>query len=84
MSTVDTRLPVAAWAGTHACTDCGATCYAPAGVTFSAPATKAAGLVIGDIPAGSAKAIWFRRTAANSAAIDNDGVTLNIAGDTTA
>ena len=57
---------------------------APASVTYSSPASKAGGLVIGDIPAGSAKAIWFRRTAANSAAIDNDGVTLNIAGDTTA
>jgi len=57
---------------------------APAGVTFNAPATKAGGLVIGDIAAGSAKAVWFRRTASNSAAIDNDGVTLNISGDTTA
>jgi hypothetical protein len=31
VSTVDTPLPVAAWAGTHPCGECGATCYAPAG-----------------------------------------------------
>jgi hypothetical protein len=31
VSTVDTPLAVAAWAGTHPCGECGATCYAPAG-----------------------------------------------------
>lgn len=56
---------------------------APAGVTFSAPTTKAEGLAIADIPPGSAQAIWIRRSAANSAAIDNDGATLTIEGDTT-
>jgi hypothetical protein len=31
-SSVEAPLPVAAWAGTHPCGECGATCYAPAGV----------------------------------------------------
>ncbi len=35
---------------------------APAGVTFSAPSTAAAGLDLGTIPAGQHKAIWLRRT----------------------
>lgn len=57
---------------------------APAGVAFSAPTTKGTGLVIGDIPAGSVAAIWVRRTAANTAALDNDGVTVRVEGDTAA
>lgn len=57
---------------------------APAGVTFTAPTTKAGGLSIGNIPAGSVAAIWVRRTAANSAALDNDGVTIRCEGDTAA
>ncbi len=55
---------------------------APAGVTFSAPTSKATGLSIGDLPAGQCRAVWVRRTAANSAAVDNDGATLSYAGDT--
>lgn len=35
---------------------------APAGVTFSAAASEGAALSIGDIPAGSRKAVWLRRT----------------------
>lgn len=35
---------------------------APSGVSFSHPTTYAGGLSIGDIPAGSYKAIWQRRT----------------------
>lgn len=57
---------------------------APAGVTFTAPTTKAAGLTIGNIPAGSVQAIWVRRTAANTAAVDTDGVTPRCEGDTAA
>lgn len=57
---------------------------APAGVTFTAPTTKGTGLSIGTIPAGSVAAIWVRRTAANSAALNNDGVTIRCEGDTTA
>jgi hypothetical protein len=57
---------------------------APSGVTFSAPGTKAAGLLLGNINAGQAFAIWFKRTAANSAPLDDDGATLNVEGDTAA
>jgi hypothetical protein len=57
---------------------------APAGVSFSAPTTKAGGLAPADIPAGSAVLLWVRRTAANTAAVDSDGVTLSCAGDTAA
>ena len=57
---------------------------APSGVTFTAPTTKGTGLSIGNIPAGQYQAIWIRRTAANSSAIDNDGATLTAEGDTAA
>lgn len=57
---------------------------APAGVVFSAPTTKGAGLSIGNIAAGSVAAIWVRRTAANTAAIDLDGVVIRCEGDTAA
>jgi hypothetical protein len=51
---------------------------------FSSPTTKGTGLSIGNIPAGFCKAIWVRRTAANTAALNNDGVTLTFEGDTAA
>lgn len=57
---------------------------APSGVSFSSPTNKSGGLSIGDIAAGSVQAIWIRRTAANSAALDNDGVTIRVEGDTSA
>jgi hypothetical protein len=58
---------------------------APAGVSFSAPTAKGSGIALGvDIPAGSVKAFWVRRTAANTVALDNDGVTIRIEGDTAA
>jgi hypothetical protein len=41
-----------------------------------------AGVALGNIPAGQCKAFWIRRTAANSAALSNDGVTIAVAGDT--
>jgi hypothetical protein len=53
---------------------------APAGVTFSSPTTQGAGIVVGDIPAGQCRAIWVRRTATVSAALNNDGVTLRMYG----
>ena len=49
---------------------------APAGVTFSSPTTAGAGLSLGTIGVGQCKGLWFRRTAANTAALSNDGVTL--------
>lgn len=57
---------------------------APAGVTFSSPTTKAGGISVGTLAAGQVRAIWVRRTAANSAALDLDGVVLAIEGDTAA
>jgi hypothetical protein len=57
---------------------------APAGVSFSAPTTKGTGIALGDIPAGQCRAVWIRRTAANSAALNNDGATIQFEGDTTA
>lgn len=57
---------------------------APAGVSFSAPTTSGTGLSIGTLTAGQCRAVWIRRTAANTSAVNNDGVTLNITGDTTA
>ena len=55
---------------------------APAGVTFSAPTTEGAGLSIGSLAPGQCRAVWIRRTAANTAAKDNDGITLQISGQT--
>lgn len=58
---------------------------APASVTFSAPSTKGAGLMIGDIPPGSHKCIWLRRTVtAGAAAFDSDSVIVRCEGDTAA
>lgn len=56
---------------------------APAGVSaFSSPTTAATGISLGSIPAGSVRAFWVRRTAANNAALSSDGVTLQVSGDT--
>lgn len=56
---------------------------APSGVSaFSAPTTKATGLALGNLAPGQVKAVWFQRTATNSAPLDIDNVTLSVAGDT--
>ena len=56
---------------------------APTGVgAFSSPTTKAAGLALGNIGPGQCRAVWVRRTTANTGALDNDGATLRAAGDT--
>lgn len=58
---------------------------APSGVgSFSSPTTKGSGLSLGDIPAGQTRAVWVKRTAANNAALDNDGATISVEGDTAA
>jgi hypothetical protein len=58
---------------------------APSSVgAFSAPTTVGTGLSLGDITAGQVRAVWVKRTAANSAALDADGVTLAIGCDTAA
>lgn len=57
---------------------------APATQTFSAPTTFGTALSIGNIAAGSVQGIWVRRTAANTTAVDSDGVTFTVTGDTAA
>lgn len=57
---------------------------APAGASFSAPTTKGTGIAVGSLNAGQVRAIWVRRTAANTSAVDNDGVTIRVEGDTAA
>lgn len=53
---------------------------APAGVTFSRPTTVGTGLVIGDIPAGSRKAVWVRRTVSAARAAGSDTGTIRFSG----
>ncbi len=58
---------------------------APVGETFSAPATKGAGLSLGDLAPGGFYPIWIKRiVSAAAAAYDNDGATLRVEGDTAA
>lgn len=58
---------------------------APSGVSFSTSAIDvASGLSIGDLAPDEVKAIWIRRTAANTAALDDDGFTLSFSGDSAA
>lgn len=53
---------------------------APTGVTFTSPTDLANAINLGNIAAGSCRAFWVRRAAANTAALANDGVTLRING----
>src|SRR4051812_21433937 len=58
---------------------------APSAVgAFSGPTTAATGLSVGNLTPGQVRAIWIKRTAANTAAVDADGFTLGIACDTAA
>lgn len=51
---------------------------APTGEAFSSPTTEGTAVVIGNLTPGQCRAIWLRRTAANTAALDNDGATLRL------
>lgn len=51
---------------------------------FSSPTTKGTGLALGTIAAGQVKAFWVKRTTADTAALDLDGVVFSVAGDTAA
>ena len=55
---------------------------APAGVSFSSPTTIGTGVSLGNIPVANVKGAWVRRTAANTAALSADGVTLAVTCDT--
>lgn len=57
---------------------------APSSQTFTSPTTKGTGLALSDLPNGQVKGIWIRRTAANTAALDLDGVVVRVEGDTAA
>ena len=58
---------------------------APSGVTFSQADGEANALVIGDIPAGSWKAIWIRRDIlAGAAAYNSDSSVIRVQGETAA
>lgn len=57
---------------------------APSGESFTSPSTKGAGLTPGDIDAGECVGLWIRRTAADTAAVNNDGFDVTIEGDTAA
>lgn len=58
---------------------------APTGVgAFSTPTTDGAGLVIGSLAPGQVKAIWVKRSAANTGPVSGDGFTLGISFDTPA
>lgn len=57
---------------------------APAGVTFVAAASKAAGIALGSIPAGQHRAIWLRRTVVAGTAAASDTFTVRAEGDTAA
>lgn len=54
---------------------------APASVTFSAPTTSDAAIAVGDLAPGEVRAVWVKRTTANSSALANDGVTLRVQGE---
>lgn len=54
------------------------------GVAFTQPASKGAGLALGNIPAGQHKAVWVRRTIAAATGAANDTYTLRAEGDTAA
>ena len=55
----------------------------PTGVgAFSSPTTIGTGLALGNIGIGQCRAIWIRRTAANTSALSGDGVTIAVTGDT--
>jgi hypothetical protein len=52
--------------------------------SFSAPSTANTGLALGTLAPGFCKAVWVRRTAANTGAVDADGGFLVVSGDTSA
>lgn len=57
---------------------------APVSVSFSAPTTRGTGLSLGNLAPGNCVAFWIQRTAANTAALNNDGATIIVSGDTAA
>jgi hypothetical protein len=55
----------------------------PNSVAFTQPSSFAAGLVVGDVPAGAAFPVWVRRTvSAGAAAYTSDSFVIQVQGDT--
>ena len=54
---------------------------APSGVAFTSPTVSANGIDIGDLASGEVRGVWIRRTAANTVALENDGTTLRVQGE---
>lgn len=50
----------------------------PVGPSFSSPTTQETGISLGDLGPGEYRGLWLRRTAANTAAVSNDGGELTI------
>lgn len=81
---VDTTAITAVGAGTAQAKTVANENTAPAAQAFSAPITKGTALALGNVGPGQVIAIWIRRTAANTGALNNDGVTFRVEGDTAA
>lgn len=79
---VDTNAASAIGSSSAQAVTIASTTTAPTGVSFSSPTSLGTGISIGNIAAGSCRAIWVRRTAANTTAKDNDGVTIRVSCDT--
>lgn len=57
----------------------------PVGVgSFSAPTSAITGLSIGSLLPGNVRAVWVKRDTHDTAALNNDGVTLEVDGETAA
>lgn len=55
----------------------------PPGVSYSRPTSSATAITIGDIPSGSKKAIWIRRTVnSGAAAFTNNSFQIQASGET--
>lgn len=57
---------------------------APTGLTFTMPESKGAAINLGTIRSGNVVGVWIKRKAQNSAALNNDGLTVSFEGDTAA
>lgn len=75
---------VAYTSATPQATSVASTTGAPPGVSFSSPTTKSTGLSPGNIAAGSCQAVWVKRTALNTGARNNDGMSIGCSGDSAA
>lgn len=53
---------------------------APTGVSFSTATTKLGGVAVGTLDPDQVIGVWVRRTAANTAAVSSDGVTIRAEG----